>query len=358
MKLAVAVRVVALAVILLGAATTERFHHPEQPSRQPAASQPSMPSADEPHRDIFTGPPHERRQGLYASMTMTNGLPDDVWSESQRGAPPSAPDYAIILMALVAAATLSLMKTLARALLVVILVGLMLSATARADAGQTAPSCSYLHTARPDSAYAFTQASLIALSYAKSAGLEAEAFEAERKAESNPQTLLIAMMRHTKTVSESYACAEMVLEPYKKSTDQKMIAPTADWASRIYRQHIKLNDQFLDLLRNLPDLSNQPAKRADTISTIEVERGKLGNDLIKATTLTLLGLVDQSKTGKDGTLQTLVITRAERKELLDRLSRTFPKVKEQADKASTSDLMFMAGLYYQFLTKPYRSADE
>jgi len=239
-----------------------------------------------------------------------------------------------------------------------LLAGVMLLTTATEDAAQTTPSCSNLHPVRPDSSYAFAQASLIALSYAKSAGLEAEAFETERKAESNAQTLLIAMMRHTKTASESYACAAVVLEPYKRSADQKVIAPTADRASRIYRQHVKLNDQFLDVLRNLPDLANQPAKGADTISTIEVERGKLGNDLIKVTTLTLLGLVDQNKIAKDGTLQTLVITRVERKELLDRLLRTFPKVKEEGNRSGAPDMMFTAGLYYQFLTKPYKSADE
>ena len=249
-------------------------------------------------------------------------------------------------------------KTFARALLVVPLVGLMLSATAKANAGQTAPSCSYLHQARPDSKYAFTQGSLIALSYAESAWREADAFQAERKAEPNQQTLLIAMMRHIKTGSESYACAEMVLEPYKRSPDQNMIGLTADFVAGIYRQHRRLNDQFLDLLRNLPDLSDQPTKRADTISTIEVERGKLWNDLIKATTLTLLGLVDQSKTSKDGTLQTLVITKAERKELFDRLLRAFPEVKAQGHKAGASDLMFIASLYDQFLAGQYKSADE
>src|SRR2546427_1685350 len=240
----------------------------------------------------------------------------------------------------------------------ILLAGVMLLTTATRGAAQTGPSCSYLHTARPDSSYAFAQASLIALSYAKSAGLEAEAFEAERKAESNPQTLLIAMMRHTKTASDSYACAEIVLEPYKKSPDQTMIGLTADFAASVYRQHRRLNDQFLDLLRSLPDLSDQPTKRADAISTIEVERGKLWNDLIKATTLTLLGLLDQSKTGKDGTLQTLVITKAERKELLDRLLRAFPEVKAQGHKPGASDLMFIASLYDQFLAGQYKSADE
>src|SRR5437773_290411 len=88
--------------------------------------------------------------------------------------------------------------------------------TAKADAGQTEPSCLYLHETRTDSKYAFTQASLIALSYARSAWKEAEAFGAERKAESNTQTLRIAMMQHTKTDSEPYPCADTVPEQDKQ----------------------------------------------------------------------------------------------------------------------------------------------
>jgi len=211
---------------------------------------------------------------------------------------------------------------------------------------------------RPDSKYSFTQATLIALFYARSAWRESEAFEAERKVATNQQalTLLTLMMRHTKTASESFACADMVLEPYKNSPDQKMIGHTADVMAAVYRQHIRLNDQFLDLLRNLPDPSG-PTKQADVISTIEVERGKLWDDLTKATTLTLLGLVDQSKTGKDGTLQTLVITRAERKELLGGLVQAFPEAKAP-DRPGSPPVTFIAGLYHLFLTKPYKSADE
>jgi hypothetical protein len=154
---------------------------------------------------------------------------------------------------------------------IVVFTGLVLVATVSVSPAQTAPSCSFLHTTRPDSPYAFTQASLIALSYARSAGQEAEAFESERKVETNPQTLLTAMMRHIKAASDSYGCAVITLEPYKKSADTKIIGPAAEWTSVIYRQHVRLNDQFLDLLRNIPD--SQPAKRADIISTIQVERG-------------------------------------------------------------------------------------
>jgi hypothetical protein len=242
---------------------------------------------------------------------------------------------------------------------VFLVVGLMLSLSAtNTSTGQTGPSCSYLHETRPASKYAFTQATIIALSYARSALREGEALETERKAERNPQTLITGMMRHIKSSSEFYVCAERVLEPYKKSPDQKMIGDTAEGLAVIYRQHVRLNDQFLEMLRNLPDLSDQPIKRADMVSTIQVEREKLGTDLINATTLTLLGLLDSSKPDKDGKLRTLLITRAERKELLDRVLRNFPKIKYEADKSGTSALTFVTGLYYTFLTKQYKCADE
>ena len=108
-KLGVAVVGSVLAVILLGAAAVERFHHPEEPSRQPAATQPSRPSTDEPHKDIFTGPPHERRPGLHAaSMTITNALPGDARSE-----PRTATDYTPMLAAFIVAGGLWLASRLA-----------------------------------------------------------------------------------------------------------------------------------------------------------------------------------------------------------------------------------------------------
>jgi len=243
-------------------------------------------------------------------------------------------------------------------LLVVEVVALMRSATpAKA---QTPPSCPYLHDAKPESKYAFTQATVIGLSYARAALRESEAFEAERRTLTNAQALLTAMMRVTKSSSGDYACAEIVVEPYKKSSDQKMIGTTAEYLAVIYRQHRRLNDQFLDLLKNLPDASQQPAKLADVLSTLEVERGKVWIDLRKASTLTLLGLLDSSKADKDGKLRTLLITRAERKELLERLSRAFPEAKRktEADKPNTPELIFIASLYHDFLTKPYKCADE
>jgi hypothetical protein len=226
--------------------------------------------------------------------------------------------------------------------------------------GQTEPSCSYtvLHEAKLESKFAFAQASLIALSYAQGAVQEAAAFTAEQTSETDAQATLIGMMRHTKLASEQFACAERVLAQYRQSPDRKMIGFTADFLALLYKQHRFLNDTFLELLRKLPDLSSQPAKLADTISTIEVERGKLWNDLIKGTTLTLLGLLDQNRTDDEGTLHILVITRCERKELLDRLVQSFPEVKDKEKRTAEAGPAQAAGLYYLFLTKPYNCADE
>jgi hypothetical protein len=166
------------------------------------------------------------------------------------------------------------------------------------------------------------------------------------------------MMRHTKNASDAYTCAGLALEPYKKSHDEKMIGFTADFEVAVYKQHRFLNDTFLDTLRKLPTLSGQQTKLADIISTIEVERKKLWKDLIKGTTLTLIGLLDQTKPGKGDVLDTLVITRAERQKLLDRILQSFPEVKVEGENMNATEPVHNARLYYQFLLRPYRCADE
>jgi hypothetical protein len=223
---------------------------------------------------------------------------------------------------------------------------------------QSPPSCENFQQPKPDSKFAFTQASLIGLTYALAAVLEADAFQAEQNHETNTLTLLTAMMRHTKVASNAYACAEKALEPYRKSRDQKMIGFTSNFEVQVYKQHRALNDAFLDMLRKLPDLSNQPTNVADVISEIEVERGKLWDDLTQGATLTLLGLVDQNKPDGNGKLNTLVITRAERRELIDGILRSFPRVNAKTNAPDAPKPEQIASLYYLFLTKPYECSDE
>jgi hypothetical protein len=232
----------------------------------------------------------------------------------------------------------------------------LLLGVATAAAQQTVPSCPYPHAARPDSKAAFTEASILALAYARSAWEEGPAFEAEQRTIDNPISLLTAMMRHTKSASEAYTCAELIVAPYRKSVDQEMTGFTADFVATVYAQHRKLNDQFLDVLRKLSS-ANDPGQLADALSTLEVERGKLWTDLTKATGLAAMGLMDRKRTNAEGNLNALVITRAEKRALLNQLVDKFPELKNpsQGDLPTPTRL---AGLYYTFLMRNLKCSDE
>jgi hypothetical protein len=241
-----------------------------------------------------------------------------------------------------------------------LLIPALAQAQERPRASVTPPSCGFPLgvAAQPNDRYSFAHASVIALSYARSAVQEADAFQAERRGE-NWQTDLIGMMRHTKAASEAYACAQKMLEPYEASEDERIIRSAAEFENLVYKRHVTLNDEFLDLLRKLPGLSHRPTDFADSISTIEVERGKLWTDLTTATTLAVMGLVDQNKTDKDGLLHTLVITRKERQELLNRLQKSFPGLTDKTAESSRGMPTKIASLYYTFMNNPrYRCKDE
>ena len=164
-----------------------------------------------------------------------------------------------------------------------------------------------------------------------------------------------ALDRHP-GANEAYACAEQVLTPYRGSADKEIIATAAEFMTVVYRQHQKLNDSLLELLRTLG--SGTPGQLADTISTLEVERGKLWNDLIKGATLCGLGLLDKSRTGVDGNINAIVLTRAERASLLDRIGKTFPAVSDALSRPETPTPTKIAALYRTVLMKNYRCADE
>jgi hypothetical protein len=220
-----------------------------------------------------------------------------------------------------------------------------------------APRCAILQKPEPSSNFAFAKTTITALSYAREALDEAVVFEGEHKNGDDTLTGLISMMIHTKAASQSFECAEAALQPYKDSRDRETIGSTADYLATIHHQHILLNGHFLDTLRKLPDLSSQPTKLADIVSTIVDLRGKLWDSLTEPTTLVLLNLIDRTRADSDGILRTLVITRAERGRLLTQLLQTFPQLKEGPTSRDLKPIE-IARLYYLFLTKGYKGSDE
>jgi hypothetical protein len=221
---------------------------------------------------------------------------------------------------------------------------------------QSPPSCSDLHVPTLDSQAAFIEASLIGLRYAQSAWNEGAAFDREKEGLA-PTNLLIAMMRHTKLSSEAYACASQLLAKYENSANKTAIGFPAQAMTSIYKQHQRLNDTLLQMLRSLPDTSTTNSSRlADGISTLQVERGKLWTDLTRAVTLSAMLLIDQSKVGSDGNLNAILLTKAESDRLIKRIEEDFPDV--GSDASSTPTPARLAGLYHQFLKRPYARADK
>jgi hypothetical protein len=219
---------------------------------------------------------------------------------------------------------------------------------------QTAPSCFTNHLPSPNSPYAYAEANLIGLRYALSAWSEGTAFDQEKDGLA-PTNLMVAMMRHTKQASEAYACASQVVLSYQKSSDKEGVGAAAGFVVAIYDQHRRLNDLFLESLRSLSGTTDM-VKLADVLSTLQVERGKTWTDLTRAITLSVMLLMDRTKTGPDGNLNAILLTRVQSDRLLAQIQEDFPGVASASTGASTPTRL--ANLYYGFLKRPLKRADE
>jgi hypothetical protein len=104
---------------------------------------------------------------------------------------------------------------------------------------------------------------------------------------------------------------------------------------------------LLDLLKKL-DRTGQ-AEMMDQFSTLQVERGQRWADLVKPTTLALLSLVDLSRADENGKANLLVVTKGQKKALLDWASEHFPEFKNGTPQDRWSDPAKTAQMYFTFL---------
>jgi len=157
----------------------------------------------------------------------------------------------------------------------------------------SAPACLYLYRGDIDSRYAFAEATEVALCYAALAAHESDEFEGKSTWDMSD---LISLMRAAKAKSEAYRCAELILQPFERSSfedryvrgdDKKVIALGARFGTQIYRHQITLMDQSLSMLREMETradnirnsvggaASRTPPGWDDRVSTLQVEVDKL-----------------------------------------------------------------------------------
>ncbi len=226
---------------------------------------------------------------------------------------------------------------------------------AQTQAPSTPPTCLNLYRGEINSRFAFSEASAVALWYARKAVQEYDDSTAnwERPAFSD----LVAIMSITKAASENYECAVRILLPFEQSLDKQVIASGAKYGVVTYQRHLTLNETYIKRLRE-PDNSGGIAGAADFLSTLAVEKEKLWLDLGILAAQSTLGLVDLSYTHAKGHASGAVLKRSEREEFLKRLLGDFPELKDGTRRDKWSAPTVIASLYLDFLKQPWKCADE
>lgn len=155
-----------------------------------------------------------------------------------------------------------------------------------------------------------------------------------------------AMMRTTKESTNDFICAKQPVKPFAtiQSDENTRTAATAMLDTR--DEHIDLNRRAIELLKKMDSLPESDLM--DQISTLQVERNQRWADLVKPITLALLQLIADRPDEKGGT-SWLIITKAQKQELLDWAYEHFPEFKDGTPKDQWSEPAKTAELYLALL---------
>lgn len=152
-------------------------------------------------------------------------------------------------------------------------------------------------------------------------------------------------------------CSSFVVSQYADSKNQA-VAATAKYLASAYDELGKMSDQMLGItlqksLRRVNGLSPQRQ-----FAMLMDRRKEILGKMTDALNLSLMLLVDESRTDEQGRLDHLVLRKAQIKELLDYMYARFPSLHEDNKKdARSGSFIKQAALIQAFLTGSYRPAD-
>lgn len=172
--------------------------------------------------------------------------------------------------------------------------------------------------------YGFAKATVISLWYARNA--QQRANEISKQAKTTPDTaaFLSTTARIERISRNEYSCSRQSLIPFVMSDDANMKA-AADSLVRIYDAQIKLTDRAIQL-------SNSASKTnltefMDKRTASEAERNQRWAELDALVTKASLLLVDPNHAAVAGKASRLVITKAQKQQLLNWADQHFPEFK-------------------------------
>lgn len=195
----------------------------------------------------------------------------------------------------------------------------------------------------------FAKATLVSLWYARNAAERANEIKQSARETDNYLSWLAAMMRITKTSTNDFICAKRSVKPFAAKQSDENIRIAAGLLVVVYDAHISINLRALDVLKKLD--STNSVEVMDQITTLQVERGQRWADLVQPTTLALMLLIDPKRTDQNGNANWLVVTKAQKKMLLDWADEHFPEFKNGTPKEQWSEPAKTAQLYFSLFDR-------
>jgi len=194
--------------------------------------------------------------------------------------------------------------------------------------------------------FEFAKSHLVSLWYARNAAETAGEIQKAGKETDNWFSFLTAMMRITKTSTNDFICAKRSILPFAVGQSGENITTAAQFVALVYHAHIDINQRALEVIKKMDSLGQ--AELSDQLSTLQVERDQRWAALVQPTTMALLSLVDQKRI-ENNTLPYLVVTKAEKKSLLDWANERFPEFSNGTPRDKWSDPAKTANLYFGLL---------
>ena len=229
---------------------------------------------------------------------------------------------------------------------IVLLVPVVSHAQAPDSISEELVVCPGLLQPEPLTPYGFAKGTLVSLWFARNAAERATEIKKSEKESDNYFSFMTAMMRITKESTNDFVCAKRSVKPFRTDSIGENIKTAADFLTVVYNAHIGINQRILDLLKRFETIPQ--AELMDKISTLQVERDQRWADLVKPTELALVSLTDFARTDKDGHANVLIITRAQKRTLLEWADEHFPEFKNAIPKDQWSDPAKTAHMYFTF----------
>jgi hypothetical protein len=210
-------------------------------------------------------------------------------------------------------------------------------------------TCPGLYPSEAQTSYDFAKATIMSLWFAKAAGEHSAEFKQAAK-ESNATSYLIEIMSTVKRSTNEFVCAKRAITPFRdiRNSDANSqyvdsIRTAARFMAGVYDKHIDINQQLLNLFKKLGTneqefvASVQSTEFADRISTLQVEREQQWDELIHPAEIAGMLLIDMNRADKNGHAVFLVITKEQKRALLDLENEHFPEFRNGTPKEQWSE---------------------